>query len=32
MKGKKMVAKDTIDLKLNDNQIVAALKLEGKVQ
>jgi hypothetical protein len=31
MKGKKMVSKDTIDIGLNDDEIVKLLNLEGKV-
>ena len=32
MKGKKMISKDTVDLKSSDEEIIKALKIEGKVQ
>lgn len=32
MKGKKMLSKDTVDMKLSDDEIVNALRIEGKVQ
>lgn len=32
MKGKKMVVKDTVDVGLEDGEILKALKIEGNVQ